>query len=169
MIETNATRVFSQFQNLTHKELGKALKSGLRKALKVIQKDAKSNLSRAFKNTNKKNPKYDDTLQKGVRVTRIYENQDGTIVGKVRIDSTRKTGSGSFRLPILEKGNFRTRPRFAKTYNGKALRKPRKTGDIKKRGYFFKDSVDTNESSFQSNMENEVDKAVNKINSKNLK
>lgn len=41
MIETNAARVFSQFQNLTHKELGKALKSGLKKALKVIQKDAK--------------------------------------------------------------------------------------------------------------------------------
>lgn len=169
MIETNAARVFSQFQNLTHKELGKALKTGLRKALKEIQKDAKSKLSKAFKNTNKKNPKYDDTLQKGVRVTRIYENQDGTIVGKVRIDSTRKTGSGSFRLPILEKGNFRTRPRFTYLFKGKALRKPRKTGDIKKRGYFFKDSVDTNETPFQQNMENEVGKAVNKINGKNLR
>jgi len=169
MIETNANRVFTAFQNLTHKELGKALKSGLKKALKVIQKDAKKNLSSTFKNTNKKNPKYDDTLQKGVRVTKIYENQDGTIVGKVRIDSTRKTGSGSFRLQILEKGNFRTSPRYAKTYDGKALRKPRKTGDIKIRGYFFKDAVDTNETSFQSNMEREVDAAVNKINNKNLK
>ena len=169
MIETNAARVFSQFQNLTHKELGKALKTGLRKALRVIQKDTKSNLSKAFKNTNKKNPKYDDTLQKGVRVTRIYENQDGTIVGKVRIDSTRKTGSGSFRLPILEKGNFRTRPRYTYLFKGKALRKKRKTGDIKKRGYFFKDSVNTNETSFQNNMENEVGKAVNIINGKNLK
>jgi hypothetical protein len=165
---TNAKKVYEEFEDLTHKELGKALKQGLRKALRVIQKDAKKNLSGAFKKTNRRNPKYSDTLQSGIRVTRIFENQDGTIIGKVRIDSSRKTGSGSFRLKILEKGNFKTSPRYTKTWRGKPLKKLRKTGDIQGSN-FFKKSIDSNEASFQTNVENEVNKAIEKINNKNLK
>ena len=116
---TNAERVYRRFEELTHKELGKALRQGLRKALSVIQKDAKKNLRGAFKKTNKRNPKYTDTLQSGIRISRIFEKQDGTIVGKVRIDSSRKSGSGSFRLKFLERGNFRTSPRYAKTWRGR--------------------------------------------------
>jgi hypothetical protein len=165
---TNAKKVYDEFEDLTHKELGKALKQGLKKALRVIQKGAKSNLSSAFKKTNKRNPKFTDTLQSGIRITRIFENQDGTIVGKVRIDSSRKTGSGSYRLKILERGNFKTSPRYAKTWRGKPLKKLRKTGNITGK-FFFKKSVDSNESSFKSNLEMEVNKAVEKINNKNLK
>ena len=168
MIETNANRVFTEFQKLTTKEMKKALRTGLRKALKEIQKDTKENLGKAFKNTNKKNPKYDDTLQKGVRITKIWENEDGSIVGKVRIDSTRKTGSGSFRLVILEGGNFKTSPRLSNTYDGKKLRKPKDSGDLTG-GYFFKSAVNSNESTFNSKMGYEVEQAVNKINNANLK
>lgn len=162
-ITTNAAEVYDKFLELNFKEMGKALKGGLRKALRVIQRKTKSNLSGAFRNTNKRNIKYDDTLQKNVRVTKIYVNQDGTVVGKVRIDSNKKKGSGSFRLPILERGNFKTKPRYAKTYNGKDLKKKRKTGNITGK-YFFKHAVDSSKSEFQNNLINEVNNAIDKIN-----
>lgn len=114
-------------------------------------------------NSNKKNPKFNDTLQQGVRTTRVYVNQDGTIVGKVRIDDNRQKGSGSFRLQILESGSYKEGERFTKKYNGKKLRKPASKGKLK--GYkFFKTAMDSNEASFQSNMISEVEKAVDKIN-----
>lgn len=164
MIDTDASEVFINFEELTYKELGKALKSGLRKALRVIQRTVKQNLRKDFAKTNKVNPKYNDTLESGVRVTKIWVNQNGDIVGKVRIDSTKKSGSGSFRLHILEGGNFRTKPRYAKTFRGKPLKKPRMVGDISP-SYFFKKGVDSNEQSFNSNMIKEViNKAVEKIN-----
>lgn len=162
-ISTNAADVYDKFIELNFKEMGKALKNGLRKALRGIQKKAKTNLSSSFRNTNKVNPKYSDTLQKNVRTTRIYVNDDGTVVGKVRIDSNNKKGSGSFRLPILERGNFRTKPRYAKTYNGKDLKKKRKTGNIVGK-HFFKNAVDSSKADFQQNLINEVNNAIDKIN-----
>lgn len=163
MIETDAMKVYNHFQELTHKELGKALKSGLRKALRQVQKAVKTNLKSKVKNTNKKNPKFNDTLESGVRLTRVYENQDGTIVGKVRIDSNNKTGSGSYRLAILESGTYKTPERYAKTRNGKPLKKPAYRGSLEGKK-FFKTAVDSIESSFNGTMVNEVNNAINKIN-----
>lgn len=162
-IESNANEVFNKFENLTHKELGKALKTGLRKATKTIQKAVKAKLRTSFKNVNNKNPKYNDTLEEGVRVTKVYENIDGTLVAKVRIDSTKKSGSGSFRLQILESGNYKTSPRFAKTYRGKPLKKPRFAGNIKGAKFFAK-ARDANEPYFYDELISEVNKAVDKIN-----
>ncbi len=161
-ITTDAKEVYEKFEQLNFTEMGKALKSGLRKALKVIQKDAKTNLKSAVNNTNKKNPKYNDTLQQDVRTSRIFVNQDGTVVGKVRVDSNNKSGSGSFRLPILESGSYKGE-RFTKTYNGKALKKEASKGSLKPKK-FFKQAMDSNEASFQSNMISEVNKAIDKIN-----
>ena len=83
MIETDATKVYKDFLELNQKQMKKSLSSGLRKALTAVKKDAVTNLNSVIRNANKKNPKYTDTLQSGVRVTRIWENQDGAIVGKV--------------------------------------------------------------------------------------
>lgn len=162
-LETNAQDVYSNFEKLTHKELGKALRTGLRKATKTIQKAVKSKLRASFKNVNKKNEKYNDTLESGVRVTRVYENIDGTLVAKVRIDSTRKSGSGSFRLQILESGNYKTKPRYTKSYAGKPLKKPRFAGNIEG-AKFFAQARDANEPYFYDELTSEVDKAVRKIN-----
>ena len=162
-LETDAKEVFSKFENLTHKELGRALRTGLRKATKTIQKGVKAKLRATFKNVNKKNEKYNDTLESGVRTTKVYENIDGTLVAKVRIDSNRKSGSGSFRLAILESGNYKTKPRYAKTYKGQPLKKPRFAGNIEG-GKFFKNAIDTYEPYFNEELESEVNKAVKKIN-----
>lgn len=161
---TNADDVYTKFLKLNSKEMRKALTTGLRKALAKIQKDAKTNLKGDFKNTTKRNPRFTDTLASGIRVSRIWENKqtDSALVGVVRIDSSRKTGSGSYRLKILEKGNFKN-PRIRKRWGGKLLRKPVNTGDIKG-SYFFKRATESNESSFYSNMRSEINKAIDKIN-----
>lgn len=162
-LKTNATETYTKFENLTHKELGRALRTGLRKAIKTIQGGAKAKLRATFKNVNKKNEKYDDTLESGVRTTKVYENIDGTLVSKVRIDSNRKSGSGSFRLQILESGNYKTKPRYTKTYAGKPLKKPRFAGNLEG-GKFFKQAMDVYGPYFNEEMESEVQKAVDKIN-----
>ena len=163
MIETDATKVYKDFLELNQKQMKKSLSSGLRKALTAVKKDAVTNLNSVIRNANKKNPKYTDTLQSGVRVTRIWENQDGAIVGKVLNTSNRKSGSGSFRLPILESGSYKVGERFAKTYKGKPLKKQRRTGVLRGQ-FYFKTTQDEMESYFQSTMNKAIEDAVNKIN-----
>lgn len=160
---TDADVVFEKFIKLSSKEMTKALKQGLRKSLNKIKKDAQTNLRSDYNNVNKKS-KFNDTLVSGIRTSRIWENKmtDGAIVGNVRIDSNRKTGSGSYRLKFLEKGNFKSQ-RIRKKWRGKLLRKEVNTGDIKG-SYFFKRAVDANSSSFNSNMRQEINKAIDKIN-----
>ena len=79
MIETNATKVYNQFLELSSREMKKSLSSGLRKALTAVKKEGAVNLNSFIRNANKKNPKYNDTLQSGVRLTRIWENQGSTV------------------------------------------------------------------------------------------
>lgn len=163
MIETDATKVYNQFLELTSKEMKKSLSSGLRKALTAVKKEGVINLNSFIRNANKKNPKYSDTLQSGVRVTRIWENQDGSIVGKVLNTSNRKSGSGSFRLPILESGSYKVGERFAKTYKGVPLKKKRSTGVLQGK-FYFKKTMNEMESYYQSTMNRAIEEAVNKIN-----
>lgn len=163
MIETNATKVYKQFLELSSKEMKKSLSSGLRKALTAVKKEGVINLNSVIRNANKKNPKYSDTLQSGVRLTRIWENQDGAIVGKVLNTSNRKSGSGSFRLPILESGSYKVGERFAKTYKGVPLKKKRSTGVLQGK-FYFKKTMNEMESYYQSTMNKAIEDAVNKIN-----
>lgn len=163
-VNTNADVVYEKFLKLNTKEMTRALKNGLRRSLNKIRKEAVNNLKSDFNNTTKKNPKFNDTLASGVRVSRVWENKktNNTIHGVVRIDSNQKTGSGSYRLKFLEKGNFK-KPRIRKKWRGKLLRKEVNTGDIQGK-FFFKRAVDNNETSFYSNMKEEINKVIDKIN-----
>lgn len=162
-LTTNAKEVYNRFLELSQKNMKKSLSSGLRKALRAVKNAAVQNLNAVVKNANRKNPKYSDTLQSGVRLTRIWENQDGSIVGKVTIMSNNKSGSGSFRLPILESGSYKVGERFAKTYNGKPLKKPRSTGVLQGKKFFAK-TQDGMVVYFGDTMTKAIDDAVKKIN-----
>lgn len=163
MIETDATEVYKQFIELSSKEMKKSLRSGLRKALTAVKRQAVMNLNSVVKNTRKRNPKFNDTLQKGVRTTRIWENRDGSIVGKVLISSTRDTGSGSYRLQILEVGSYIVGERFVKKYKGKTLRKEASRGTLQGK-FYFKKTMNEMDSYYQSTMNKAIGDAVNKIN-----
>lgn len=135
MIETDAEMVFSQFRNFTAKEMKRSLTNTVKKAGRQLVKETKTELRNSgVQNTNRKNPKYYDTLQQGVRMTRVYQMKDGSLATKVRIDSNRMSGSGSFRLMILEKGNYKTRPRFA--YKRSTSHKLSNRGNIKAYNFF---------------------------------
>ena len=163
MINTDATKVYKNFVKLSIGEMNKSLKSGLRKALTAIRKQAVINLNSLVKNARKRNPKYNDTLQKRVRSTKLWENRNGDIVGKVLVSSTRDTGSGSFRLQILESGSYIVGERFAKTYKGVPLKKKKSTGVLRGR-FYFKKTQDEMDSYYQSTMNDAIGDAVNKIN-----
>lgn len=165
MIECNFEETYKRFMELSMKNMGKCLRTGLRKALTEVRRDAVTNLKKAVKHPSKKNPKYTDTLVKGVRMTRIYQNYKGEICGKVTIASTEKPGSGSFRLQILESGSYKKGERF-QTMNKTTMtkfKKPRSLGVLPPR-YFFKKTQDTMDSYFQKTMNNAIAEAVDKTN-----
>jgi len=162
-IETDAVEVMEKFRKFTAKEMKKCLTSAVRSGGRQLVKETKNSLKKSVRNTNKHNPKYNDTLQQGVRMTRVYVGKDGVIATKVRIDSNYKTGSGSFRLMILEKGNYKTRPRYAykRTPNHKLAHR----GNV--RAYnFFQSARDMFLSQYNKIFITNLNKSINRINNK---
>ena len=160
--ETNAVDYYEEFRKLTVDEMNRALRKGVSRALNKIKKDAIQNLQANYRNTDIVNPKYNDTLVSGIRVSRIKTGANGVIEGTVRAHSNGKHGSGTYRLHFLEQG---TKDRYAKTRNGKPLRKSAYRGKIVARK-FFKPAVDATVAQWETIINEEVEKAINKINSK---
>ena len=162
MIETNAIEVWDKFERFETKEMKKALVGGLRGAASELRKSVKRELKQSIPNSNKKNPKYYDTLAQGVRITKVKEMK-GYFQVYTTIASNRKTGSGSFRLHILEGG---TTQRYAYIRGGN--HKPAYRGKIK--SYNFFDSALSSFRPLQEKIiQNEIDKAIIKINNKKFK
>ena len=144
-IETNAPSVYERFMELSTKEMRSALKSGTRKAMASIRKSARAN------------------LRAKVRSGTVKEAKNGEITGSVLITSTNKPGSGSFRLKIIEKGTFKTGARYAKTWKGRPLKKPRFTGSLSATNFFAK-TRDEKESYYYGEMQRGIEKAIDRIN-----
>lgn len=166
-ITTNAVEAYRNFEDLTINEMRRVLKSGVGKVLTRLRKETVQNLRGRLKNTNKKNPKFNDTLVSGVRKTKVWMNNRGKnageIAGKVRVDSNRKPMSGSYRLAILEVGSYKVGGRYAKTFKGKPLKKKRYTGVLKPYN-FLKDATNSMQSYHDSIMNAEIKRGVDKIN-----
>lgn len=138
----------------------KAKASALRKGAAVIKKQAQASLQSTGIDYNRQNTRYNDTLISGVRITKL---KDGDTIG-VHILGSRSSGSGTFRLRFFEKG---TNERYAKTYNGKPLKKARRLGRIKSYK-FFESAVVTSQTSAQNAIYEQltkyIDNAWNKYN-----
>lgn len=158
-ITTNAKEVWDAFENFTQKEMKKAITSGLRKAAGELRKEVRSNLRKEINGATKHNPKFNDTLSQGVRITKVKNNGSYFSV-YTTIASNRKTGSGSYRLHFLEAG---TVGRYA--YIRKSGHKPAYRGSIKPYNFF-----DNAKAGFNSDkiIQTEIDKAVIKINNKKI-
>lgn len=135
------------------KETEGAIKRGLRKALKELQKGAKQNLISRVKGANKVKEPYYDSLVQGIRYLspRRNKNDKSEISGAIKITSNRKKGSGSFRLVFLEKG---TKDRYTK-------KKGYYRGALTPR-YFFRDAQIPH-SKVQSYIDMEMDEAIRKL------
>lgn len=163
-ITTDAVEVNKAFVDLTLKEMKKALSQALRKAANELSKQTKTNLKKAVKGATRHNPKYNDTLAQGVRTSRVFVDDNGKITSMVRIDSSRKSGSGSFRLKILEKGSFKTPNRYA-YIKGKQNHKRAYRGTLKAYN-FFDDAQRQYMSNYENTLNNYINQAVDKINNK---
>ena len=148
------------------KEVLKARKRGMNKAVSKIRNRTRSLIKSSFKKST--SSKYNDTLAEGARVSKY---KDSSLVGEAiagaHIMGIRKKGSGTFRLRFFENG---TAKRFVKDHDrknrkngGKHKVKGHTTGRLKGKG-FFKSAVASEISKATSIIEQELNKAIDKCN-----
>lgn len=154
---TNMDEVYEKFIKLNVREMGRALKTGVRKGLLLIRNKARQRFRALFPSGTKQNPLYRDKLIDGIRATKVQDDKKDGVKGYVLITSNRRTGSGSYRLVFLEGGTVQRFTR--KGYN---------RGSIAA-SYFFTTTVDSNQGQYGETVLRELDKAVDKINQANLK
>ena len=135
------------------KVMARAEQSALKKGANVIKKNTKKNLRSTGIDINRPNDKYNDKLIDAVRSSKP---KDGAVVAHIM--GTQKTGSGTFRLRFFEGG---TKERYAKTYNGKPLKKKRRLGKIKAYN-FFNSAVDSSQSEIMDAMDAQLTKYIEK-------
>lgn len=133
------------------KVMPRAERSALSKAASVLKKHIRNSMNNAMSAARKRSPKYTDRLIDAIRSTKF---KDGAIT--VHIMGTRKTGSGTFRTRFFEKG---TKDRYAKTYKGKPLKKPRYLGKIKPLR-FFAQAVSSSKTEVSDTIQNQLDKYI---------
>ena len=154
---TNMDEVYEKFIKLNVREMGRALKTGVRKGLLLIRNKARQRFRALFPSGTKQNPLYRDKLIDGIRATKVQDDKKDGVKGFVLITSNRRPGSGSYRLVFLEGGTVQRFTR--KGYN---------RGSIAA-SYFFTTTVDSNQGRYGETVLRELDKAVDKINQANLK
>lgn len=159
---TDIEEVFSKFSELTSSEMSKAVKRALNKAAVQLQNQTKSNLSSLIKSDTGGNGKFNDKLIDGVRRNSVRGYYDTELSAVVHIMGTQTSGSGTYRLRFFEKG---TKERYAKTYKGQPLKKPRYLGAIRPK-WFFRSANQTIEPQLERIYMEEIDKTIQKINSK---
>lgn len=135
------------------KVMSRAEKSALNRGAAVLKKNIKQELQGTDIDLNKPNDKYNDKLIDAIRSSKV---KDGSVV--VHIMGTRKSGSGTFRLRFFEGG---TKERFAKTYNGKPLKKKRALKRIEAHN-FFSNALSTSESEIMDEMDKRLKKYIEK-------
>ena len=137
--ECNVEEVFNKFSELASSDMKKSIKGAISKAAKVLQEQTKTNLNSVIKTRgndhwyNGELIEYSDTIDDGVRRTKVYENFDEDYEAKVHILGTRASQSGTYRLRFLETG---TKQRTQKRFKGNNLKKPRNLGMIRGRRFF---------------------------------
>lgn len=159
--ETNIVEVWEEFKDLTKNDMTKAIKRALNKAAAKLQEQTKANLRTMIKSDTGGHGKFNDRLSDGVMRRNAGGNYDEDLYAVVHVMGSQATGSGTYRLRMLEKG---TKERYAQRYKGEPLMKPRYTGAIKPM-WFFKSANATIESQLESIYIDEIDNAIEKINS----
>lgn len=161
-LENNVLEMWEKFSQMTYSEMDRAIKRALVKGAKAIKEETVSNARAGIKSyNNHPDDGYNgDSILDAPRMTKLEDEYDSDSVSlKVHVLGTRKSNSQTYRFRFLEKG---TKPRFQKEIHGKALTKPRYTGQITGRRYFGNALQSVN---LDAIYEEEITKAVNNINS----
>lgn len=170
-LECNVEEVFSQFMDLTAKEMNTTVRRALRAGGKELQKQTRKNAKAGINSRNNthwydgKIITYDDKIEDAVRLSKIDGDFGSELSQKVHVMGSRAKYSGTYRFRFLEKG---TKQRYAKYYRDKggkrmALKKPRYLGRIQGR-WFFKNAQSQVFPNLEKIYMNEIDKTIQKLN-----
>lgn len=134
-IECNIADVFSQFAELSKIEMTDTMKSAVRSCAQALRKQTTENAKVGIKTTNNhpKDPYHGDNVWDAPRVGPLHDDLGEDLYMKVHIFGTRKEDSQTYRFIFLDYG---TPERYAKTYKGVPLKKPRYLGKIVGRKWF---------------------------------
>lgn len=139
--------------NINPNRLKTALRNGLKKSLKIVQKEAKENLKSVTPNYNSSNNKWGLRLIKGVMV-KLYKAQKNDVRGVVEIMGKGK--SADFRLKFFENG---TQARYTKNgwHRGRMKSTPFFTPAVESTKSEVETSLDDN---YQEALENAYNKFI---------
>ena len=149
----NLVQQWREIDGRVRKEILKARKKGMNKAVGKIRNKTKALIKSSLPAAKNHNPKYNDTMLSGAKVSKYKDNDlVGEAIAGAHIMGTRKTGSGSFRLRFFEDG---TTSRTTK----RGYRRGKVSGK-----HFFKNAVDSEISKAPSIIERELEKAIERCN-----
>lgn len=159
-LEFDLADTFEKFKKLSTQEMMNAIKRGMRKTAKQIQTGTVENAKQGIKTyNNHPNGKYEsESILDAVRIGKLQDKYDEDMYLKVHVMGTGRPASKTFRFRFLEKG---TKERYAKTYKGRELTKPRYLGKIQPRRYFAR-SVNTVD--IEGIYLKEIQKSIEKLN-----
>ena len=158
----NAEEVFERFSNLAKVEMTSAMKSAIRAGASNIRKQTILNAKAGIKTTNNhpNDPYHGDNVWDAPRLGRMNDEDGEDLSMKVHIYGSKKSDSQTYRFRFLENG---TKERYARTYKGKPLKKPRYLGSISPRNW-FKSAQDTVFPQMERIFMERIEKCINKVN-----
>lgn len=164
-LNTNIEEVFAQFVELEKKEMTAACKKALKKGAAELKKQTVANLKPYEKGKSMYHyggqvSPYTDKITDAVRISKFNDRYDEELSLKVHIMGTTASGSGTYRARFINNG---TQDRYATTYKGNSLRKPRYTGRIQG-SHFFQQAQGVVFPQLESIYMTEIEAACNKIN-----
>ena len=162
-LEVNILDTFNKFAELTAQEMTRATKKAVNRAAAELKSTTLSELQ-STGISNAPNPKYTDTLYKGIRMRKAGKVMyDEDVYSVVHVLGSRDSGSGTFRLRFFENG---TQDRYQQSIHGTPLKKPRYVGKIKPEKFFARANSSI-EGQLSTIYMEEIDKAIEKINNNN--
>lgn len=158
----DAEKVFEKFAQLAKVEMTSTMKSAVRAGANEIRKQTIANAKAGIKTTNNhpNDPYHGDEVWDAPRLGRMNDDVEEDISMKVHIYGSKKGDSQTYRFRFLENG---TQDRYAKTYKGKPLTKPRYLGSIAPRN-FFKNAQDTVFPQMERIFLERIEKCINRVN-----
>lgn len=132
-------------ENINPSKLKTALRSGLKKSLRIVQKEAKNNLKRVTPRYNSGKNQWGLRLIRGIMV-KLYKEQKNDVRGVIEIMGKGK--SADFRLKFFENG---TQARFTKNgwHRGKMKSTP-----------FFTPAVESTKSEVEASLDGNYQEAL---------
>lgn len=162
--ECDLVNMWEKFVNLTHTEMNIATRRALRTAAAELVEKTKSNARAGIKShNNNTHIIYSDNVEDAPRMSKIESERGSELSQKVQVLGSRDKYSQTYKFRFLEKG---TRPRYAKSINGRPLKKRRYLGSISPRWY-FRDAQNAIEPNLSNIYIREIEKSINKINNTN--